>query len=64
MYEMEKDNYEPINQTDIEIDVVLDAQQNSSQPVKQSPIAKVLPNSQKHPTSKSKSLIRRSSKET
>lgn len=53
MYEMEKDNYEPIHQTDIERSEVLDSPQNSPQPAKQSHVAKVLPNYQKTHSSKS-----------
>lgn len=54
MYEMEKDNYESIDQTDIEQGEVLDSPQNSPQPAKPSHVAKVLLNNQKNHTSKSK----------
>lgn len=52
MYEMEKDDYESINRTNIEPDVILDSSQNSPQPAKQSHVAKVLPNNQKYQNGK------------
>lgn len=54
MYEMEKDNYESIDHTDIERGEVLDSPQNSPQPAKQSHVAKVLPNHQKQHSSMSR----------
>lgn len=56
MYEMEKDNYETIDQTDIEQSAVLDLPRNSPQTPKQSHVAKVLPNNIKHQTSMSQTM--------
>lgn len=56
MYEMEKDNYETINQTEIEQSAVSDLARNSPQNPKQSHVAKVLPNNIKHQTGMSQTM--------